>query len=562
MKKRLLASAAALMFVFAFGSFDTSVYAEESVNPESSAGETGTGSDSESGEVLFNYRIKEDGTAEITEWLADSDNIIIPVMIGDEIISSIGDYAFYGLEKVSMVMIPPTIESIGEGAFLSCTALHSFVVADTVENIGGCAFGCIYDEENETIAVDKDYIIYGYEETLAKEYAQKTGITYRDYTELMRFSEFNGKMTLSQADKRLHAAEIPAYVDGKPVVRIGEGLGGFKDCIYFAEVIIPDTVEEIGSCAFQNTMLFEPEIPESVSKIGFSAFEDCIWLQKINIPGKVTTVEKNTFSGCVNLESIDLHDKIESIGDYAFLNCVTMKSLSIPSSVKKIGDYAFSGCTDLESISVSPDNKFYYASDGVLFKETHWAGGNVTKDLVSYPAGRKSDSYTVPEGVQKILKGAFSSCKNLRSVTVQNGTEQLETYAFCDSDSLEKVTLPSSVWIIERNFDNCPNLTVYAEKTDKIEEYISKLGEKDFKNFVLTEKTEEPEKKDKVTTGDINADGKIDITDLSLLSLYLIGDREFTDIQKQAADTDKNGKTELTDLATFRQFLSKVIESF
>ena len=25
---------------------------------------------------------------------------------------------------------------------------------------------------------------------------------------------------------------------------------------------------------------------------------------------------------------------------------------------------------------------------------------------------------------------------------------------------------------------------------------------------------------------------------------------------------DKNGKTELTDLATFRQFLSKVIESF
>ena len=239
-----------------------------------------------------------------------------------------------------------------------------------------------------------------------------------------------------------------------------------------------------------------------------------------------------------------------------------MKSLSIPSSVKKIGDYAFSGCSDLESISVSPDNKFYYASDGVLFKETHWAGGNVTKDLVSYPAGRKGEDYTVPKDIQKILKGAFSSCKNLRSVTVQNGTEQLETYAFCDSDSLEKVTLPSSVWIIERNFDNCPNLTVYAEKTDKIEEYISKLGEKDFKNFVLTEKTEEPEKKDKVTTGDINADGKIDITDLSLLSLYLIGDKEFTDVQKQAADTDKNGKTELTDLATFRQFLSKVIESF
>ena len=211
---------------------------------------------------------------------------------------------------------------------------------------------------------------------------------------------------------------------------------------------------------------------------------------------------------------------------------------------------------------VSPDNKFYYDTDGILFKETHWSNGNITKDLAAYPAGHKGEEYTVPENIQTIYRGAFAHCQNLKNITVQKGTEHLEVNAFCDSESLEKVTLPSSVWIIERNFDNCPNLTVYAEKTDAIEEYIAKLEEGQFNNFVLSEKSDEPKEKDKVTTGDINGDGKIDITDLSLLSLYLLGDREFSEAEKLAGDTDKNGKTELTDLATFRQFLSKMIESF
>lgn len=60
--------------------------------------------------------------------------------------------------------------------------------------------------------------------------------------------------------------------------------------------------------------------------------------------------------------------------------------------------------------------------------------------------------------------------------------------------------------------------------------------------------------------GDINADGAADVTDLSYLSLYLIGDIEFTDAQKKAADTDKDGEVKLADLATFRQYLSKITD--
>ncbi len=63
------------------------------------------------------------------------------------------------------------------------------------------------------------------------------------------------------------------------------------------------------------------------------------------------------------------------------------------------------------------------------------------------------------------------------------------------------------------------------------------------------------------TIGDINADGRTDVTDLSNLSLYLIGDTKFTEVQKKAADVDDDGEVKLTDLAKYRQYLSKIIDS-
>ena len=64
-----------------------------------------------------------------------------------------------------------------------------------------------------------------------------------------------------------------------------------------------------------------------------------------------------------------------------------------------------------------------------------------------------------------------------------------------------------------------------------------------------------------LTLGDINADGKVDLTDLSELSLTIIGDKTLSESQIKAADIDENGKADLPDLARLRQYLSKVITS-
>lgn len=62
--------------------------------------------------------------------------------------------------------------------------------------------------------------------------------------------------------------------------------------------------------------------------------------------------------------------------------------------------------------------------------------------------------------------------------------------------------------------------------------------------------------------GDINSDGVINLTDLSFLSLYLLGDTEFTDKQLKTADVNGDGDVHLTDLATLMQYISHVTDSF
>ncbi|MCQ2464956.1 MAG: glycoside hydrolase family 9 protein [Oscillospiraceae bacterium] len=64
----------------------------------------------------------------------------------------------------------------------------------------------------------------------------------------------------------------------------------------------------------------------------------------------------------------------------------------------------------------------------------------------------------------------------------------------------------------------------------------------------------------RVIYGDIDFNGTVDITDLSLLSLYKIGDRKLNDAQLEAADTEYDGVVDLSDLAKLKQFLSKIID--
>ena len=66
--------------------------------------------------------------------------------------------------------------------------------------------------------------------------------------------------------------------------------------------------------------------------------------------------------------------------------------------------------------------------------------------------------------------------------------------------------------------------------------------------------------KSDVLIGDVDASGTIDVSDLTELSLALIGDKEFTAEQKKSADVDGDEAVTLADLAKLQQYLSKKID--
>jgi len=67
---------------------------------------------------------------------------------------------------------------------------------------------------------------------------------------------------------------------------------------------------------------------------------------------------------------------------------------------------------------------------------------------------------------------------------------------------------------------------------------------------------------DKVMLGDVNVDGKVDITDISVLSVALVDKKTLEEKSKKNADVDRDGEAGLTDLSTIKQYVSKVITSF
>ena len=60
--------------------------------------------------------------------------------------------------------------------------------------------------------------------------------------------------------------------------------------------------------------------------------------------------------------------------------------------------------------------------------------------------------------------------------------------------------------------------------------------------------------------GDVNNNQVVDITDLSVLSLHLVGDAKFDESQKDQMDFDRDGKCDIVDLATLRSFISHSLQ--
>jgi len=117
-----------------------------------------------------------------------------------------------------------------------------------------------------------------------------------------------------------------------------------------------------------------------------------------------------------------------------------------------------------------------------------------------------------------------------------------------------------------RTFDN--TLTFYNQSTDSngnktYFEYTYYKDRQMLKSPAVANVTHDSLMKDCVVysgessdmIGDFDNSGLVDLTDLTILSLYMIGDTTFSDKQIAKADCNSDGKTDLADLAHLKQYI-------
>ena len=306
----------------------------------------------------------------------------------------------------------------------------------------------------------------------------------------------------------LHSANLTDAV----VENIPEGC--FKDLTYFMYIYFPSSLKSISDNAFKNCNLLAVVLNDGLETIGNSAFYG-VHSKSLTIPASVKHIGDAAFAGnkdyktvtvdgantnfkmvqnmlcdvkeqkvlqCFDMAEgvIDIPQGMKSIGDEAFSPLHNVTTVRLPSSVTRVGNEAFSAAYGLKNIEVAAENPSFTTVDGVLFNKDQ-------TDLITYPASKDGQSYTVPTTVKHILDGAFAQAggqnahkgmkgaekrkNDLVKVTVPEGVESIGKDAFLFS-GLSEISLPKTLKSIGSNCFYYTDLTqiVIPEGVTRLED--------------------------------------------------------------------------------------------
>lgn len=327
-------------------------------------------------------------------------NQIESVVIGDGV-TSIGNYAFYGMPNLTEIYIPETVKTIGDYAFKGCTSLDGVVLPLGLTQLGESAFyGC-----TSLSAIDIPASLY-----TVKPY------TFKNCTSLAEVTFHEGNL-MKLSDGAFYGTAVTeiSIPDCATIVDVY----CFKNCTKLESVKLSSSMTEIREAAFYGTALTTLEVPKGVTKIGPYAFKNCKSLTTVSLPSTLTSIGEASFYACDTLKEVVLPDAVTEIGNYAFRKCESLTNVQFSESLENIGESAFYGCIGLTSLDIP---------EGVTV-----IGGYAFKSCTGLV------SVELPDSLTTLGESAFYGCTGLTTITIPENVETIGDYAFSRCINLKEI---------------------------------------------------------------------------------------------------------------------------
>lgn len=274
-------------------------------------------------------------------------------------------------------------------------------------------------------------------------------------------------------------------------------------------VVIPEEVTEIGYSAFENnTTMMYVEIPDSVKKIGAYAFSGCSELRCVDIPDSVEEIGDYAFNKCIKLSSahlpdnekyisisegifkhdeklsnINFPDNVTSIGSFSFYNCDSLKQVILPRYLITLSGGAFFDCDkikslwipkSIENVYTDTDFNINYRNNGAFDSCDNLIDIEFEEGITFIPSNmlygcNGLTEIAIPDTITKIGDSAFYNCSSLENVDFSNSLISIGSFSFYNCDKISEVIFPNGLTTLNGGcFFGCDGLeNVYIPKSIK-----------------------------------------------------------------------------------------------
>ena len=391
-------------------------------------------------------------------WYAYREDVALVVVEGT--VDSVGDYAFYGMGNLTSVTLEAGVESIGQWAMACCSDLESVTIPGSVTEMEENIFAsCPLLAAAGPVGSGKE-IEYGWTEAIPDHAVQNadnlTGVSFPS--------------TLT---------EIGEYA--------------FDGCTALAVANLPENLETIGNHAFSRTDLARAILPDTVTSLGVSAYEDCASLTQVSLSCTLETIGASAFASCIALEQVEIPASVESVGACAFYECDALTEVTFLGSAPTIGTDAF--CYVTATVSYYADSTWtedvmqQYGGNLTWVNlgeeedeeeeeeaaELEWSFNAATATLTISGEGRMAD-YGLASGVTTAPWAAHRSA--VKTLVIGEGVTEIGDYAFYGFAALNRMILPDSLLNLGNSaFEGCTDLPAV-----ELPDGLASLGDRVFYN--------------------------------------------------------------------------------